>query len=70
MSGVLSRAGALFLAPDTTAAPRPVVAPPATRFAVVLACPELVDAAAGGVAAALRKEARARTAVVCGPGAA
>ena len=67
MSGVLSRAGALFLAPDTTAAPRPVVAPPATRFAVVLACPELVDAAAGGVAAALRKEARARTAVVCGP---
>lgn len=71
MSDLLARAGAFFLAPEparTTAAVASCA--PATDLACVLAPAGLLAAAAGGVAAELRRQARARTAVVATPGAA
>lgn len=68
MSGLLSRASELFLAPAAPAAARPATAPASTvDVAAVVADPRDLAAAAGGVAAALRRSAGARTAVVCLP---
>jgi hypothetical protein len=50
------------------AAPARAAAPPAVALAAVVAAPADVRAVAGGVAAALRRRAGARTAVVCLPG--
>ena len=65
MSGPLARAGAFFLAP-----PRPAtitgVAAPAAGLVAVLATPRDLPAVAGGVAADLRRQHGARTALVCG----
>jgi hypothetical protein len=62
---ILTRAGALFLAPprDARTSSRPPVAP----LVAVLAEPCAIAAATGGVAAALRRPSAARAAVVCRP---
>jgi hypothetical protein len=66
---VLTRAGALFLAPQAAPVPREATAQvPAIATAAVLAAPADLDAVAGAVAARLRTIAKARTAVVCRPG--
>ncbi|MEA2166965.1 MAG: hypothetical protein QOF76_265 [Solirubrobacteraceae bacterium] len=65
MIDILTRAGALFLAPprDARTSSRPPVAP----LVAVLAEPCTIAAATGGVAAALRRPSGARAAVVCRP---
>ncbi len=68
MSELLSRAGALFVAPAAAPARTSVVAPPPAGIAGVLASAEVLPAVAGGVAAALRSAHRARTALVLRPG--
>jgi hypothetical protein len=73
MSGLGARLAGLFLAPppDGVGAPAgPQPTSPAVRdvqIAAVLAAPADLDAAAGAVAAALRRSASARAAVVCRP---
>ncbi len=68
MNELLARAGSLFLAPATPAAPTASVAPPVADLVVVLAAPRDLAAVAGAVAAGLRRPCGARTAVVCRPG--
>lgn len=64
MSEMLSRAGALFLAP-AAASPRPAAAPPRPPGVIgVLASPGDLLAVAGAVAADLRHAHRSRTALV------
>lgn len=68
MNALLVRAGALFLAPAPSVVPAAAATPPVADLAGVLAAAPDLDAVAGGVAAALRRRAGARTAIVCSPG--
>jgi hypothetical protein len=69
-TGLLARAGGLFLQPEAPSVPLTAAAPPRpASTAAVLAATSDLAAAAGGVAARLRAGAKARTAVVCRPGA-
>lgn len=68
MSGLLARAGRLFVAPSRPVPARAAL-PPAELVAV-LAAPRDLAVVAGGVAAELRRQKGARTALVCGPSAA
>jgi hypothetical protein len=75
MSDLARRLAALFLAPPQDAGgpareERPAALPRPAQLVAVLAPAPVLAAAAGGVACGLRREAGARTAVVCRPGAA
>jgi hypothetical protein len=65
VTGLLSRAGSFFVEPAAPSARAAAAPTPAVDLAVVVAAPSHARAAAGGVAAALRRAAGARTAVVC-----
>ncbi len=64
MSGLLKRIGELFVAPEAGESARPVRRS-APQIVGVLSAPDDLAAAAGGIAAALRRAAGSRTAVVC-----
>lgn len=65
MNALLSRAGALFVAPATAATEAtPAVAPSRAELVGVLAPAEVLMAVAGGVAGALRHARRARAALL------
>ncbi|MEA2125076.1 MAG: hypothetical protein QOI80_1858 [Solirubrobacteraceae bacterium] len=69
MNEMLARTGALFLAPPPPAAATSAAALPPADLVAVVADARHLDAVAGGVAAELRHRLRARTALVCRPGA-